>query len=150
LYAETVLILVLALTPAAASAKSPRAIFGRHDPQHRIAHTTIRRIANFRAAHTRYVAYYLDFTNPESHPGMQHIATIRNGRDFVGAANCDANMEDVRWGGNRLWIERQDLRADGLQCWRDDPYRQAMHFTPKGVRVDKYFCGDENVWSDGI
>ena len=131
-------------------AKTPRAIFAQHDPEGRIKHTIIRHITSMMAAHTRYDVYYLDFTNPESNHGMQHIAVIRNDRDFMGSAYCDAYVEDIRWGGNRLWLEHQDLRRNGFKHWREDPHGQAMHFYSHRMKVDKYFCGQADIWGDGI
>ena len=131
---------VAALTHPAVGA-NPRSVLARHDPQHRLPHTEIRKLGVVRVGTVRYSIYYLDFANPVSLHGMQQIAIIRNAREFAGAYECTLGRGRDE-GKLSIGKDRLTVRIAGMAF--------VIRFDEKGPTHNKYFCGEGAGWGDSI
>jgi len=87
--------------PASARGLDPRSVFARHDPQGRLPNTKIRKLGVVHVRAASYSIYYLDFSNSASLHGLQQIAVIKNGTEFVGAYQC--TLGDGEYEGKARW-----------------------------------------------
>ena len=126
--------------PASGHAPDPRAVFARHDPQHRLPNTLIKKLGVIRVKSATYDIYYLDFSNPVSLHGMQQIAIIRNGNQFAGSYECTLGPDKY---DGRLRIGKDRLTVTV------DRFKYVIRFNENGPTHNKDFCG-WGTWDNSI
>lgn len=130
-----------AALPAVAEAPDPRIVFAQHDPQGRLPNTSIQKLGVIRVRTTTYSIYYLDFSNPVSLHGLQHIAIIKNGTQFAGAYVCPLGQDDDEGklivGKDRLTVTISEMKF-------------VIRFDQNGPTRNKYFCGEGSGWRNNI
>lgn len=130
---------LVTVTPSlAATATDVRTILARHDPEHRIDHTSIQRLGSIRVAKSTFAIYLLNFTNPVSKHGQRRIAIIKGGLTFLGSQQC--TLLDAK----HVKIDRDRVRVtmDGL--------KSVIRFRDRRAMPDRFFCGEEGGWEQII
>jgi hypothetical protein len=135
------LFLWLTASPAAGRPPDPRLVFAKHDPNGRLPNTDIRKLGTIRVGSVKYGLYYLDFSNPVSLHGMQQIAIIRNGDQFVGAYRCTLGEGEYE-GTLFIGKDRVTVRLANRTF--------VIRFDEKGPTRNKFFCGEASGWHDSI
>ena len=69
-------------------AQDARALFAKHDEDGRLANTDIEKVGDIHVGSRTFSIFDLNFTNPVSRHGMQHVA-ILEGQKFLGAYQTD-------------------------------------------------------------
>lgn len=126
--------------PASGHAPDPRVVFARHDPEHRLANTKIRKLGVIRRGAVTYSIYYLDFANPVSLHGLQQIAIIRNGSQFAGSYECTLGADKY---DGKLKIGKDRLTVTV------ERFKYIIRFDKNGPTHNKNFCG-WGSWDNGI
>jgi hypothetical protein len=124
---------------AGSQGAGPRAVFAKHDPIGRLPHTKIEKLGTVRVRKSMFDIYYLDFTNPVSLHGMQRIAVIKNGKDFMGSQVCTLGRED---GKILIGRDRMTVKSYG--------HSSVMRFDEKGPRPNRYLCAEQTSWERNI
>jgi len=119
----------------------PRTVLTQHDPQGRLPNTKISKLGTIQVKTATYSIYYLDFSNPVSLHGLQQIAIIRNGTQFMGAYVCTLG-EGEHEGKLFIGKDRLTVRIFGMAF--------VIRFNEKGPTRNKYFCGEGFGWDDAI
>ena len=130
---------LVTVTPSlAATVTDVRIILAKHDPEHRINHTAVQRLGSIRVANQSFAIYLLNFTNPVSKHGQQQIAVIKGGLTFLGSQQC--TLLDAKH--VKIERDRVTVTMDGL--------KSVIRFRDGRAMPDRFFCGEEGGWEQGI